>query len=179
MHVKKHFFTIFVEFLLELGACNWPSLGLAIAVSRVAVFVVECRYMLYDTKWDLLVQICILESALFPALPMFLGLPLFVAIFCFPTLLCLPCFLIPSPLVSLICIFLSFLTSFYFSFTFPSYAHPLFSLLPVTLRFLLLFLFTLRFFHRAFRPRVTVAPNQTESPVQIWLLHDLTNNRGD
>ena len=103
-----------------------------------------------------------LKSALSPALPMFLGLPLFVAL---PYFVCRASdFLTSSPLVFLISISFSFLASFRSFFTFPSYAHPLFSLLRVTLCFLLLFPFILHFFHRAFRPRVTLVPNQTESP---------------
>ena len=77
------------------------------------------------------------------------SLPSFVSL----TLLSLPRFWLPnltsSPLVFLICIFLSFLASLCFSFTPPSYARPLFSLLPLTLCFLFPFPFTLHIFHRA------------------------------
>ena len=48
----------------------------------------------------------------------------------FPLLCRASDFLTSSPLVFLICIFLSFLTSFRFSITFSSYAHPFHFVLP-------------------------------------------------
>ena len=99
--------------------------------------------------------------------------PSFLVVFLSPSAVSLPYFVLPrfwppnlffSIIVFLICSSLSFLSSFSFFFCFL-FVYSLF-IFPPSCLFMHPFPFSLHtlLFHRAFRPRVTLALNRTESP---------------